>query len=97
MTEKRAGTETTKVRFDLWAVLLIIVLFGGYLFDAQGKDRANQNNTQKDVAVLQEQYKNIDKKLDTLISTLRNTTERIGEYRNEVKAKKTKISDLQWK
>ncbi len=97
MTEKKTETETTKVRFDLWAVLLAIILFGAYLLDAQGKDRTNLNNTAKDVAVLQEQYKNIDKKLDTLINTLRNTTERIDTYRTEVKAKKTKISDLQWK
>jgi uncharacterized membrane-anchored protein YhcB (DUF1043 family) len=93
--------DESKVRFDLWTVLgFLVLLVGiclGYLFLAQGADRVDQQKTQKDVAVLQERYENINQKLDKLIVTMEKTVDKLDAYKNEVRAKKTNVSDLKWK
>ena len=93
--------EDTKVRFDLWTVLGFLTLLAGiclgYLFMAQGADRTEQQKTQKDVAVLQERYESINQKLDKVITTLEKTADKLDAYKNEVREKKTNVSDLKWK
>ena len=64
---------------------------------AQGADRTEQQKTQKDVAVLQERYESINQKLDKVITTLEKTADKLDAYKNEVREKKTNVSDLKWK
>jgi hypothetical protein len=81
----------TKVRFSLWVVLAFIVLLGaavsGYLLDCQAKDREKQQVIKQEVVVLQEQFKNIDDKLNKLVTNSETIKEAFITHRIKTERK----------
>ena len=86
--------DTTKVRFDLWAVLGAICVLGGllfgYMFDLQGADRKEATKVKDRVIVLEQQYQAINQKLDKLVCTTEKISDAFIDHR--VKTEKTKIT-----
>jgi hypothetical protein len=103
MEKDSAGV--TRVRFDLWAVLAFLVLLAGisfgYLFQSQAASRDERIKADAlmcdRITRLETNYENIIRGIDRLTVTVEKTGDKLEAYRGEVRNKKTKISDLQFK
>jgi len=94
-------SEVTGVRFHLWAVLgFLVLLFAicvGFLNAEQRTAAEKQQATTGRVVILETQYSYIIKGLDALTITVKENNDKLDAYKNEVRGKKTNMSDLQWK
>lgn len=88
-----ANGETT-VRFQLWAVLGFLVLLGGiiagYILTVQAEDRAEQQKTKQEVVVMKEQYRNINEKLDKLVTATEKINDAFIDHR--IKTEKQRVT-----
>ena len=90
-----------KVQFHLWAVLGFLLILGaicvGFLNARQDKADDKQQAVVSRVVTLEANYDNIIKGLDKLTATVEKNNDKLDTYRNEVKNKKTNMTDLKWK
>lgn len=93
--------KTTNVSFSLWAVLSFLVFLGAicvtFLNTKQEVADEKQQVTIARVVKLETQYDYIIKGLDMLTITVEKNNDKLDSYKNEVRNKKTNVSDLRWK
>lgn len=98
---RRTLEPEPKVQFHLWAVLGFLLILGaicvGFLNAKQDKAEEKQQVIVSRVVTLETQYVNIIKGLDMLTATVEKNNDKLDAYKNEVRNKKTNVSDLKWK
>ena len=93
-------TETT-VKFHLWLVLGFLVILGAvcvtFLNAEQDVTKEKQQVIIARVVKLETQYDYIIKGLDALTVVVERNNDKLDAYKNEIRNKKTSVSDLKWK
>ena len=91
----------SKVRFDLWAVLGLLIALGGicvgYLNAEQVKTKEKQQAVIERVTKIETQYCYIIERLDGLKASSERTADKVDALKSEIRGRKISVSDLKWR
>jgi peptidoglycan hydrolase CwlO-like protein len=100
MTPKDKNNTPTWQWVTCLAITILLLIAGASLSENRTDVKntiVKQQATELRVATLEANYDNIIKGLDKLTATVEKNNDKLDTYRNEVKNKKTNMTDLKWK